>query len=259
MKIIKLLIISSVLLLNLQASEINSENLKMEDYGTFLVKQLHLSKEESKQSAKELFKKGLELYNSKGTVKYVKDDTGNKYAYTSQTAKKKSMSYLIAAGLLGEPRASMIAMNYLVNSNMDHGEYRYILAKSLSDDGYLYGTYILGLGYVHGNGIARDRDAALYYLGIVKDYCDQKTNDTYLSIASDRMGVNDTDKIIKIGKRRCQLAILFYKNTKNTTFTTKTPKAKELKASKEFREAIKQQLINKQDSAINEYLKNNQR
>jgi len=259
MKKIITICINLMVTLNIGASEINSENLRMDDLGTFMIKKLHLSVEESKKSADELYEKGMQLYNQTMPTKTINSTDGKSYNYSSQSAKKESMSYLIASGLLGDPRASVVAINYLVNTKLDNGQYRYILAKSLSDSGYLYGTYVLGLGYVNGNGINRDRDNALYYLGIVKDYCQTRNNETYKSLASDKINVTDENKLIKIGKRRCQIAILTYKHTKDTDFTTNTPHADTLKASKAFRDALNQRLINKQDEALKKYLLENKR
>jgi len=145
-------------------NNINTENLVMDDMGTFLIKKLNLSEEEAKLSANKLYKKGYSIFMQK-----VKLANGTKIEFPESSNQRKAMKYLIAAGMLGHPKAAVEAMAWLNFDPFLQGskQYRYALAEQLHKQGYLYGTYTLGLGYANGNGIAKNRDLALYYLGVL--------------------------------------------------------------------------------------------
>ncbi len=238
--------------LNLYSQETNTENLTIDDLGTFFVKKLNLTDEEAKSSADELLEKGMVIYNTtlpKKTIMY----QGKAIEYNPSTNKKKSMKYLIASGLLGNPQAAVVAMDYLNFDGFIQGgkKYRLELAKVLDKNGYLYGTYILGMWYsIQG----RDRDLALHYLGIVNDYCKNRKNDAIISLTIDKYYEEDENKKRQEGIRRCNIANSFYRNIKNQTFTTPTPSTDAIEQNKKMKELMKNLMINKQKDAVEKYL-----
>jgi len=219
----------------------NTEFFAVDDLGTFFVRTLNLSNEEAQASAEELFEKGASIYNRVGEQKRVKLKSGEVIKYNSSENKKDSMRYLVAAGLLGHAKAAIVAMKWLNMDSFITGsrEYRYTLAEVLHKKGYLYGTYILGLAYSSGNGIARDRDLALHYLGTVKDYCKSMPTEAYYSLSSDLLNETRDEILIKDGKRKCHLATSFYNSTKNTNFFTTKPLTDRVKESQEMKAKIK--------------------
>jgi len=237
--------------LSLYSQEINTENLTMDDLGTFFIKKLNLTEEESKSSADALLQKGMALYNTvlpEKTIMYQE----RAITYHPSTKKKESMKYLIAAGMLGNPQAAVIAMDYLNFDGFIQGgkQYRLELAKVLDKNGYLYGTYVLGMWYsIQGH----NRNLALHYLGIVRDYCTNRRNDAIASLSIDKYYIADENKKREEGERRCNLTNSFYRNIKNTTFNTPTPTTDAIKKDKKMKELIKNLMINKQKEAIEKY------
>ena len=247
------IILTLLMVLNLYSQEVDTENLILDDLGTFFVKSLNLTDEEAKSSADELLEKGMALYNAalpKKTMVY----QGRTVEYSPSSNKKESMKYLIASGLLGNPQAAVVAMDYLnFDGFIQSGKkYRLELAKVLDKNGYLYGTYVLGMWYsIQG----RDRDLALHYLGIVKDYCKNRKDDAVASLTIDKYYVEDENKKKQEGLQRCNIANSFYRNAKNQTFTTPTPSTDAIKQNQKMKELMKNLMINKQKDAIEKYLK----
>ena len=225
----------------------------MDDLGTFFIKKLNLTKEEANSSADILFEKGMRLYETElpeRTVMY----QGKAITYRPSTKKKESMRYLIAAGMLGHPQAAVIAMDYLNFDGFIQGgkHYRIELAKVLSENGYLYGTYVLGMWYsIQG----RNRDLALHYLGIVKDYCANRHDDAVASLTIDKYYLEDENKKKAEGERRCNLANSFYRNLRNTTFNTPTPTSDAIIKNRKLKNMIKNLMINKQKDAVERYMR----
>lgn len=241
-------------------NNIDVNRLKIDDFGSFFVKKLHLSNEEARLSADKLAKKGLDLYNTPGEVRTMSFQNGKTFTYHSSQNKKAAMKYLIAAGLLGNVQAAVTAMSYLNIDGSIPGSksYRLALAQVLSKNGYLYGTYILGMHYANGGINQRNRDLALYNLGIVKDYCKSAHNEAIQSLTLDYFfAVDDKNKLDSLGNTRCRLATSFYNSIKNTTYTIKTPITYNKKKAQALREAFKRILIDKQSNAINRHLQNN--
>ena len=89
-----------------EPSDINTENLVMDDMGTFLVKKLNLSTEEAKQSADKLYEKGHSIFSQKGKVQKVKLSDWTAIEFPESSNQRKAMKYLIAAGMLRHPKAA---------------------------------------------------------------------------------------------------------------------------------------------------------
>lgn len=231
------------------------ENMTMEDMGTFMIEKLNLTAEESKESADQLYEKGMQLYNTvlpQSTVDY----QGSAITYSPSTEKKESMKYLIASGMLGNPEAAIVAMKYLNFDGFIQGgkEYRMALAKILSDNGYLYGTYVLGLNYVN---VDRNRDLALHYLGIVKDYCKNRQDDAIQSLEMDNINDKSADELRSDGIRRCKTAEYFYRNVNNQSYSVEKPTQFTIQRNREMKEMMNKLMIDKENSALEEY-KNSQ-
>ena len=241
-------------------NNIDVNRLQIDDLGSFFVKKLHLTNEEARLSADKLSERGLAIYNTPGEVRTMSFQNGKTFTYRSSQNKKAAMKYLIAAGLLGNVQAAVTAMSYL---NLDGSipgakSYRLALAKVLSKNGYLYGTYILGMNYANGGINQRNRDLALYNLGIVKDYCKNSHAEAIQSLVTDKIfDTDDKSKLDILGNTRCRLAISFYNNIKNTTYTIKTPISYNKKKAQALQEAFKRILVDKQSKAINRHLQSN--
>jgi len=249
---IKNISLSLLLVFTLSAkAEDVSESLTADDLGTFFIKKLNLTEKESLENADILFSKGIALYAKKGETRTVEIPNQKAIQFTTSDNKRESMKYLIASGLLGNAKAAVIAMKWLNQDGFIKGsrEWRYALAEILHKKGFLYGTYILGLGYHLGNGIARDRELTIYYLGIVKDYCMQMPEDAYLSLSSDLLNEKDEQKLNKNGKMKCHLATNIYNSAKNTEFVTTKPITDKLKKQYEYKTKLRNALIKKQESA----------
>jgi len=228
------------------------ESLAMDDIDTFLVKKMNLTENEAHMSADALFLKGIRLYNKKGEKKEVKLKNDKVITYESSINKSKSMKYLVSSGLLGNPKASIVAINWLrVDTYMQGSkEYINVLSKKLHDDGYLYGTYTLGMTYSLGNGAVRNRDKALYYLGVVKDYCKSIPEQAYLSLSSNLLDEDDNNVLLKDGRRKCSLATSIYKHTKSTKYITKTPITDRKMSESELRKKLQRAMSNKQREKV---------